>query len=276
MKYVLGKIKLIHVLVIALFEFVSLFLIEMVGVNTSNFNPLANGFGGIIVGFFGTILLVVIFNIILDNIGVYLTAEKFSISRLRKISVTASALYCALFLCMLFFIESFTFQIKAWNILLGNAIVGLITTPLCIAITFLIYNNVAYKIRFDGQNINKIKSIKSLVIISAVYEVIALPLMAMLPEYMPRFLPQNLFILNDQITFGMVGLVSGIIGGLVAMLVYNIFLKKSIYIECKKMNRSKPVLSIESKPVKKKLVMKKGVNNKTVKKKPMKNKRANL
>lgn len=239
MKYVLGKIKFIHIIAIALFEFVSLFLIEMVGINTSAFDPIVNAFGGIIVGFIGTLILVVLINILLDNHEIYLEEKKLSKSRLRKISVTASALYCSLFLFILFFIESFTFQLKSWNLLFGNAIVGFVTTPLSLAITFLIYNAVPYKIRFDGQTINKIRPIWSLVVISAVYECIALPSMAMLHTHFPKIFAEYLFILNDQITFGAVGLVSGILGGIAAMVVYNIFMKKSMYIECSNMKEPK-------------------------------------
>ncbi|MFH1054351.1 MAG: hypothetical protein V1740_08070 [Candidatus Woesearchaeota archaeon] len=212
----LRKIRFLHVLIIAVFEFSALFFIKLVDVDTTINQPVKNGLGGILVGFFSALIVIVILNLILERFPLTLGRE-----RIRKISVLPPSIFNAFLLATLFFIESFTVDIKVWNLIFGNAIVGLITTPLSILITLLIYNKINLKISIPALKINKI-GIWGIMITAGIYEMIALPLMATLPEYIVLWF--------DALSFALVGFIAGIIGGLAAMIFYNLLLKGTIYI----------------------------------------------
>ncbi|MFH1316206.1 MAG: hypothetical protein ABII01_01690 [Candidatus Woesearchaeota archaeon] len=216
----LRKIRFLHVFIIAVFEFSALFFIKLVDVDTTINQPIKNGLGGIIVGFFSALIVIVILNLILERFHLTLGRE-----RIRKISILPPSIFNAVLLAILFFIESFTAEIKIWNIIFGNAIVGLVTTPLSILITLLIYNHINLKISIPTLKIKKI-GIWGIVITAGIYEMIALPLMATLPEY--------IVLGFDALSFALVGFAAGIVGGMAAMIAYNIFLRETIYINIEK------------------------------------------
>jgi hypothetical protein len=216
MRLALKRISMVHVLVLACFEFAALFFISLFGVDTATFSPLKNALGGLAVGFFGTIPVLVALNFLLDRNEI-----RFGGIRLWKISVMPSSIYNGFFLCLLFFIESFTYWLKSWHVAIGNALVGATTTPLSLLATILLYNALSYKIRFSGRPVVKV-GIKGLVISAAIYEAIALPIMALLGKG---------YLSNPHIAFAITGLVSGLVGGIVAMMAYNAFLQSTIFIE---------------------------------------------
>lgn len=215
MRNTLQKITLTQVLILALFEFVTLFFISLFGVDTTAFNPLGNALGGIAVGFVGTVPIIILLNLLLGHFKV-----NFWGARLQNISVLAASVYNGVFLMVLFFIESFLTGLKSWNLILGNAIVGATTTPLSLLIVILLYNALPYKISYAKTAVTKIGV--GVVITAAVYEAIALPLMALFGKG---------YLENPHMAFALTGLISGVIGGLVAMAIYNLFMKMTIFAE---------------------------------------------
>ena len=161
------------VLIFVLFEAIALFFIDIFNVDTTTTTALSFKFiNGLLIGFFTAFLALTIINLLLTLLN----------SRYKRIGVFIPSLLNSLFIALLFVIESIISPIKHLNLILGNAIVGAITTPLVLYLILKFYNNQKDKIHFikgKKQTIKKI-SAGNTALFAGMYEIIALPTMAVL------------------------------------------------------------------------------------------------
>lgn len=239
MKITLDKIKLIHVIGLALFEASTLFFISFFNLNMKiNSQILSNMLGGLLVGFLGVLPIIFLFNIFLKFLNIKIKNEK-----LAKISYLVPSIYLALFLFLLFFIESIVSPVKRFDtflnlslnhfqnvvllpfiLLAGNFIVALITTPVCLGISLLLYNKFKLKIKLNKSLIIQSTSILPFMLISAIYEASFLPLLSLFDYY--------LILSTNSLLFSLTGFILSLFSGFITMFIYNLFLRKNIYINC--------------------------------------------
>ncbi|MBW2985530.1 hypothetical protein KY313_02655 [Candidatus Woesearchaeota archaeon] len=186
MSTTIKKISYIFVLIFALFETIALFFIDILNVDTTTTTALSFKFiNGLLIGFFTAFLAITIINLFLAILN----------SKYKRISVFIPSLLNSLFLAFLFVIESLMSPIKHLNLIWGNVIVGAITTPLTLYLILKWYNISKDKIHFikekkiaiKGKTIKKTKKVTinnisagNTALFAGIYEVIALPTMAML------------------------------------------------------------------------------------------------
>ena len=167
------KISYIFLLIFALFEAIALSFIDILNVDTTTTTALSFKFiNGLLIGFFTAFLALTIINIILDILN----------SKYKRIGIFIPSLLNSLFLAILFVIESLISPIKNLDIIWGNMIVGAITTPLALYIVLKFYNNQKNKLNFIKEKRMTIKKISSgnTALFAGIYEIIALPTMAVL------------------------------------------------------------------------------------------------
>lgn len=217
MKYKIAHINYKLVWIFILFESIALFFFSLFNVNTSTTeNLLSKGIYGIIIGFITAILTLLIINYFLSKRKHKL---KYKTKKIQKISLMVPSLTNALFLGILFVIESIISPIKQLNIIWGNMIVGGITVPLSIFIVLKIYNLQKNKIYFNAGKKYFIKKISvwNIVIFAALYEIIVLPIMALLIKYF--------YFIQKELTFSIIGILAGTTS-LLTIFIYNKLLKK--------------------------------------------------
>jgi len=213
--------KLIFVL--ALFEAVSLFFIALFGIDTTTKTDLTFKFiNGLFTGFLTTIIAITIINLLLKNIQHKIRYQE---QRVTKLGILTPAILNAIFLAVLFVIESIVSPIKHVNLIFGNAIVGVITTPLSIYLTLALYNRQdKLKIYFKTTKKHFIKkfSAGNIAIYAGTYEVIALPIMAVLMQ-------QSM--LQSQLGFTIIGLLAGLSSMITVFLYNRMPQKRKIWLE---------------------------------------------
>jgi len=217
MKHILFQINYKIVWLFILFESIALFFFSLFGLDTTTTgNLLLKGIYGLLIGFITAILTLLIINYFLSKRKHKLIYKK---KKIKKISLIIPSLANALFLGILFIIESIISPLKQLNILWGNMIVGAIATPLSLFIVLQIYNIQKNKIYFNTDKKYYIKKISSLnlAIFAAIYEIIALPLMAILIKHF--------YLFQKQLTFSIIGILAGTTS-LIAIFIYNKLLKK--------------------------------------------------
>ncbi|MBL7050937.1 hypothetical protein ISS04_02115 [Candidatus Woesearchaeota archaeon] len=187
MHFTLKKLSYTLVLIFVLFEAVALFFIDVFNINTQTTTALIpKFFGGLLTGFFTAFIAITLLNLILkiiNRIKIKSKTNQKTKLKFKKINPLAPSIFNALFLAILFVIESLLSPIKHTNLILGNAIVGTITTPLSIYIILTLYNKQdklkAHIYTTKKQTIKNINA-ENTAIFAAIYEVIALPIMALL------------------------------------------------------------------------------------------------
>lgn len=186
MSTTIKRISYIFVLIFALFETIALFFIDILNIDTTTTTALSFKFiNGLLIGFFTALLALTIINILLRIINL----------EYKRIDVFIPSLLNSLFLAFLFVIESLMSPIKHLNLIWGNVIVGAITTPVVLYIILRWYNISKDKIHFikekkmtiKGKTIKKTKNMTinnisagNTALFAGIYEVIALPTMAIL------------------------------------------------------------------------------------------------
>ncbi len=188
MNTIIKKLNYSLVLFFVLFEAIALFFIDIFNIDTQTITDLIpKFFNGLLTGFLTAFIVIILLNLTLKIIR---TRSKINSKinskrklKLKKINPLAPSIFNALFLAILFVIESLISSLKHLNLLFGNAIVGAITTPLAIYIILTLYNNQnkikAHIYTTKKQTIKKI-SAGNTALFAAIYEILALPTMAVL------------------------------------------------------------------------------------------------
>lgn len=133
---------------------------------------------------------------------------------IRKIYFFGACIANAIFLVVLFNLEDFIFSLKDVPFI-GVALFGLIGTGVSVAILSFVYNVQPFKIRLDVGKIIKVSPIK-IGIVAGLFEAFILPVMTFI---MSLSGPQVLM-------FSLAGLISGIFGGFVGSVVFNLISKQ--------------------------------------------------
>ena len=204
MSTTIKRLSYIFVLIFALFEAIALFFIDIFKIDTTTTTALLfKLINGLLIGFFTAFLAITIINLFLKLLN----------SKYKQIGVLIPSLLNSLFLAFLFVIESLISPIKQINIILGNAIVGAITTPLALYLILKFYNNQKNKIHFIKEKKQTIKKISAgnTALFAGMYEVIALPTMAVL--------------ISKGINMTIIGFIAGLTS-IIAITIYNKLPKK--------------------------------------------------
>jgi len=178
---------------------IALSFIDIINVDMTTTKALSFKFvSGLLIGFFTAFLTLTIINLVLNFLNL----------KYKRIDVFIPSLFNSLFLAVLFVIESLISPIKNMNIILGNAIVGVITTPLALYIILKFYNNQKNKLEVIKEKRVVIKSISegNTALFAGIYELIALPTMAVL--------------ISKGLNFTITGLIAGLTS-IIAIIIYN-------------------------------------------------------
>lgn len=223
-KIITGKLSLKILLEIAIIfgiiEGIALLFIAILSIdNKTSLNLFEKFFGGIIVGIITIIGALPIINLVLSKSLIH--------PKITRISYTTLAILDGILLAILFTVESIISPIKQINIIFGNSIAGATVILISLPITIEIYNYFSkfkyFKIYTTRDKKNYIKKITifKLTIITAIYEAMALPIMAYLEK--GQFLYS---ILGDKIGFALIGFIAGFLASTITLLIYKILFKK--------------------------------------------------
>lgn len=201
-------------LFISIFEFFTLLLLPYL-----NFNTIL---AGLIDGFIGAVLAIILFNSIGFNVDLYMDNKK---RRLEKLEILIPSLANGIFLALLFLSQSYLRYSFIENALLRDMVVGFVNTFIAIFVCIIIYNLLAKMTRIRLMAIiskrqMQVESIdlKATPFFVAVFEFFILPMMGLffiLFRAMPAFL-----------AYPLVGLFGGFTGSLIASVAYNFFAKR--------------------------------------------------
>lgn len=223
------KIQFRMAFIFGLIETIALFFIALLDIDTkTNMNLIQKFFGGIIVGIITMFGLLLFVNLILSKIKI-----SFKSQRIEKINYTIPCILDGIFLALLFTIESVISPLKKIDIIFGNALVAFIIILIVIPVTLALYNYSDFskktritffmeKKKFFVKKIN----ILGITIFGAIYEVIALPIMAYLGN--KQFLYSYI---GDKFGFALIGFIAGFAASFATIFIYNRFFKKSIYLD---------------------------------------------
>ena len=204
MRITIKRLNYIFVLIFALFETIALSFINILNIDTTTTTALSFKFiNGLLIGFFTAFLALTIINILLKIINI----------KYKRVDIFIPSLLNSLFLAFLFVIESLISPIKHLHLIWGNAIVGAITTPVVLYILLKWYNASKGKIQFIKEKKMTIKNISAgnTALFAGIYEVIALPTMAIL--------------ISKGLNLTITGLIAGLTS-IIAITIYNKLPKK--------------------------------------------------
>ena len=212
MSTTIKRLSYLFVLIFVLFETIALSFIDILKIDTTTTSIVFFKFiNGLLIGFFTGFLALTIINILLKIIN----------QEYKRIDVINPSILNSLFLAFLFVIESLMSPIKHLNLIWGNVIVGAITTPVVLYIILKWYNLSKDKIHFikekkttiKGKTLKKTKkmainniSAGNTALFAGIYEVIALPIMAIL--------------ISKGLNFTIIGLIAGLTS-IITITIYN-------------------------------------------------------
>ena len=199
MSTTIKRLSYLFVLIFVLFETIALYFIDILNIDTTTTTALSFKFiNGLLIGFFTAFLALTIINILLRIINI----------EYKRIDVINPSILNSLFLAFLFVIESLMSPIKHLNLIWGNVIVGAITTPVVLYIILKGYNRSKDKIHFIKRKKVTINNISAgnTALFAGIYEVIALPTMALL--------------ISKGLNFTIIGLIAGLTS-IITITIYN-------------------------------------------------------
>jgi len=213
---------------IGIFEFCTILIIAILGTDMGIMgNLFLKARDGLIVGFIGGMVAAFIYNILnrYTKFTLRLETDKHEF-RLKKINVFMVSIANALFLMVLFVIESILASIKELHIIIGNALTGFIAATVTILFLVALYDFMPWGIKLGGRfetnapltkkkkkavNFKLIKMpIISTALAVGIFELFILPLIA-------------IFSINvtSEIGFAFAGLSAGFCGTVLAAFVFN-------------------------------------------------------
>jgi len=198
---------------IAIFEFFALLIIGIIGIE----KVLASGLlqttvYAAMTGIITAILSLLIFN----NSPLKI---RFGKKTINNIPIIRFMLANGIFLAVMFFIQYLIADIKTFNIIWGNMVLGFVTNFLTAMVLLSVYNRQPYKFQIDTGKGLLVKSIAPLsaAVFVAMIEAFILPLMTILMTFS-----------TNPAWYAISGLLSGLIGVYIATSIYNRFISKKL------------------------------------------------
>jgi len=213
---------------IGIFEFCTILIIAILGTDLSIIGNLGiKARDGLIVGLLGGIVAAVIFNLLnrYTKFTLRLQTDKHEF-RLKRMDVFMAGTANAVFLMVLFIVESILSSLKTFHIIIGNALTGFIAATATIIFLIAFYDFMPWGLKVGGRfetNAPLTKSKKKMVN----FKLIKLPIFttAFAVGLFELFILPLIAIFSINVTselgFALAGLIAGFCGTVLAALVFN-------------------------------------------------------